>query len=449
MKPANPLPHSLDAEKAVLGALLLDSEAILRVRGELLPEDFYDPVYGRIYEACASLFDERRAIDWVTVSEVLAHDAKIKDIGGAAFLAGFPADLPTSSNVEHHARIVKEKASLRALIRTSRSIADRASSADSSFTDLWGTAQEQLLALSDRGIRHVPEHLGEVSKRRYDVFAEVKEGSDEEQQRRVRTGFSNVDYYFNGFEPTTLNIIAGRPGMGKTALLLNCAANAVERFEKRVLFFSLEMSKEQLADRIIAGRLGVSMWEMQRGAISDEKMLRYGKVVDEIASMPLFIDDDPDTSLTNLRAKALSHQLEHGLDAIFVDYLQLIEPPQRVGRSANRTEQVSAISRDLKKLARELKVPVFAGCQLSRAVESRSPPVPLLSDLRESGTIEQDSDAVLMLYREGYYHEDCESPNLTSVYVRKNRQGPTGIADLSFDQGTMTFLPVDRSIRSD
>ena len=364
-------PHSLSAEKAVLGSLLLDPLAILRVRSELSPEDFFDPIYRRVYEACIQLYDQRKTVDWLTVNEELAGDEKITAVGGAAFLADLPAAIPSSSTVEHYAEIVREKASLRLLADQSRNIAEAATKAELPFVELWGSAQEQLLSLSRREIRQVPEQIGEVGKRRYDVFAEVKEGSDEEQKRRLFTGFPNLDYYFNGFEPTTLNIVAGRPGMGKTALMLNMAMNAVEKSNKRVLFFSLEMSKEQLADRIVSGRLGVSMWDMQKGAISDEKMGQYGHVIDDIAALPLHIDDDPDASLTNLRAKALTHQLEHGLDAVFVDYLQLIEPPQRVGKNANRTEQVSAISRDLKKLARELKAPVIAGCQLSRAVENR------------------------------------------------------------------------------
>ena len=278
----------------------------------------------------------------------------------------------------------------------------------------------------------------------YGVFAEVKEGGDAEMKRRVPTGFSNVDYFFNGFEPQTLTIIAGRPGMGKTALLLDMAINAAEKYGKQSYFFSFEMSKDQLADRLASGRLGLSMWQMQRGEITDEEMLQFGNVVGEFHKIPIRIDDDPNCSMANIRAKAMRHQLEHGLDVLFVDYLQLIAPPSSVPRNANRTEVVSAISRDLKVLARELGVPVIVGCQLSRAAENRPKSIPQLADLRESGTIEQDADNVLMLWREGYYNEDCENPDVTTLFIRKNRQGQVGDAELMFLKETTTFVSVDR-----
>jgi replicative DNA helicase len=441
---ATPQASSLVAERSVLGAILLDPEAMLRIRDRLSPDDFYDPVNRRIFEACVQLFDRNRSVDWVMLNDALKNEAEFSGIGGLAYLTELPTMTPTASLVEQHAEIVREKSNLRALARAGLRIAGLGTQEDASFADLLGTAQEQVLALADRSIRQLPESLVSVTKRRYEVFAEVKEGGDQEAKQRLFTGFSNIDYYFNGFEPTSLVILAGRPGMGKTALLLNQAVNAAKRYGKRVLFLSLEMSKEQLADRIVASDLGLSMWDMQRGKISDEQMRSFGKVVDDQDELPLYIDDDSDSSLTNIRAKALRHQLEFGLDAVFVDYLQLIEPPQRVNKSANRTEQVSAISRDLKRLARELKVPVIAGCQLSRATESRPQNIPQLADLRESGTIEQDADIVLMLWREGYYNEDCEQPDMTTLFVRKNRQGPTGTAELIFNKEVMRFSPLQR-----
>jgi replicative DNA helicase len=437
-------PSSLAAERTVLGAILLDPEAMLRIRDQLAAEDFLDPVNRRIFAACVELFDQRRIIDLVMLDDLLKADAEFDRSGGMAYLAELPTLTPTASLVEQHAEIVREKANLRALARTGQRIAGLGFQDDAPFVDLLGTAQEAILALTDRSIRQAPEPLVSVTKRRYEVFAEVKVGGDQEAKRRLWTGFSNVDYYFNGFEPTSLVIVAGRPGMGKTALMLNYAVNAAKRYGKRVLFFSLEMSKEQLADRIVAGDLGLSMWQMQRGLISDEQMRSFGRVVDEQDQLPLYVDDDPDSSLTNIRARALRHQLEVGVDAIFVDYLQLIEPPARVGKNANRTEQVSAISRELKRLARELKVPIIAGCQLSRAAENRPQNIPQLADLRESGTIEQDADVVLMLWREGYYNEDCEQPDLTTVFIRKNRQGPTGAAELMFNKELMRFAPLQR-----
>ncbi len=442
--PSTPQPHSLQAEKTVLGALLLDPDAMLRIRGQLCPEDFYDPVYRTIYEACEKLFDSRQPIDFVTVSEALSKDEKINSIGGAAFLADLATGVPTSSHIENYARTVHEKAGHRALIKTGNTISSLGFDEEQSFVDLLGKAQEKVLSLSQQGIDSRSETLGEVTERRYSVFAEVKEGGDSEERRRVRTGFSNVDYFFNGFEPQTLNIVAGRPAMGKTALLLDMAINAAKMYDKRSYIFSFEMSKEQLSDRLASGRLGLSMWKMQRGEITDAEMHQFGKVVDEFHKFSLHIDDDPNSSMANIRAKALRHQLEHGLDVLFIDYLQLISPPSSVPRNANRTEVVSAISRDLKVLARELNVPVIVGCQLSRQTENRPKSIPQLSDLRDSGTIEQDADNVLQLWREGYYEPDCEDPDVTTIFIRKNRQGQVGEAELMFLKETTTFVPVDR-----
>ncbi len=438
------MPHSLEAEKTVLGALLLDPQAILKVLPLLTTQDFFDPVYRKVYEAIEALHNDRSAIDFVTVSEQLKEDQKINEIGGSAFLADLATNVPTSSHIEQYARIVKNKANLRALHLSSQKISLAATSQDGDFSELWTQAQEDLLSLAEREISQKPEKYSDVTRRRYDVFAEVKAGGDVEKRRRLLTGFSNIDYYFNGFEPTSLNIVAGRPGMGKTALMLNMATNAAKQHGKQTLFFSLEMSKEQLTDRMNSAALGISMWDMQRGNISDEKMREYGQVVDAINELPLYLDDAYDSSLTTIRAKALAHQLEYGLDALFVDYLQLIQPPGKSGSYSNRVQEVSAISRELKRMAVELRIPIIAGCQLSRAVELRSPPIPKLSDMRESGTIEQDAENVLMLYRESEYNEDCENPNVTTVYIRKNRQGPTGSADLSFEKEKMVFRPVDR-----
>lgn len=435
--------HNLQAEKTVLGALLLDPQAMLRVSPLLTAEDFYDPVHGAIFAAIDRLHRDRVAIDPVTVADQLAEHTLFHSIGGAAFLAGLVADTPTASHVTSYAEIVREKSNLRALQAVATDIKARGAKGDLPYAEQLASSHEALLALERQRDTHAPQHIATVSNERYDVHAEVREGGDSERKRRLLSGFKNLDYYFGGFTPTSYSIIAGRPGMGKTALMLNMAYNAAQRDEKRVLFFSLEMSKEQLVDRIVSSQLRVALWEMERGNISDDKMLEYGQLADRLANIPLFIDDDPDTSITNLRSKALAHQLEHGLDAVFIDYLQLIDRPQSMRRNANSNEEVTAISKQLKKLARELKVPLLVGSQLSRAVESRNPPIPVLADLRESGSLEQDADAVMLLYRAGYYDEDTANPDLTSVYVRKNRQGPVGTADLVFEKERMTFVPVD------
>jgi replicative DNA helicase len=273
--------------------------------------------------------------------------------------------------------------------------------------------------------------------------AELQSGNNPVALRTVKTGFSNLDYYLNGLVAGSLTVIAARPSLGKTSLAVNMAMNAVTREQKNVLFFSLEMAKEEISDRITASLLGVSTWQMQKGDLSDAQVGDLGGVIDQVRNLPLFIDDDPDSTISNIRAKAIRHQLEHGLDLLVVDYLQLIEPPSGTSRE-NRVQEVSAISRGLKKLAKELHAPVIALSQLNRAVENRPKCIPHLADLRDSGTIEQDADIVLMLWRESAYEEDCDHPEQTTVFIRKNRQGPTGAAELVFDQEKMTFTPLER-----
>lgn len=437
-------PHSLEAERTVLGALLIDEDAILKVRGKLQPDDFYDPVYRTIYEAIARLFDERKKIDFVTVAAILQNDKHLSSIGGSAFLAELAAAVPTASHIEQYATIVAEKGSQRALITAGQKIMGLGYEESSPLVDLLAQAQAEMLSLSGQGSGHPSATLGAVAKDRYRVIGEIRDGGDSELKRRVLTGYRDIDYYFNGFEPGTLNIVAGRPSMGKSALLLDIARNASQAGTKKVLVLSLEMTREQLTDRLLAGASGVSMPAMYRGQVDDEQFLFLGKAVDDLQQYTITLDDDPDSSLPNLQTKALRHHYEQGLDLLVIDYLQLIEAPPETRKRGNRVEQVSAISRGLKKLARDLGAPILAGCQLSRQVESRPQCIPLLADLRESGSIEQDADNVLMLYREGYYDEDCAEPDVTTVYIRKNRQGPVGMAELMFNKETTQFVALDR-----
>ena len=252
-----------------------------------------------------------------------------------------------------------------------------------------------------------------------------------------------MDQLLTGLQPGSLTVVAGRPSHGKSSFALDMARHAAARLGKNVAVFSLEMTKQEIMDRIIAGFLNVETWRLKKGELTDADFRRLGTLFDQMKNHPIWIDDDPDTAIGNLRSKARRQQMEHGLDLLVIDYLQLIEVTDRAA-GENRTQQVSHISRSLKNLARELGAPVIALSQLSRSVEQRNPPLPILSDLRDSGGIEQDSDTVLMLYREGVYNEDCADPNLTDVYVRKNRNGPTGRVSLRFNPERMTFEDVAR-----
>ena len=437
-------PHNLQAERTVLGAILLDPEAIYRVASQLSSNDFYDPVYRSVYAACKALMEQGKPVDFVTVGQQLTDDAKIQSIGGTAFLAELPADIPTASHIDQHASIVRDMAVRRSLIAAGQNIARigyEQEAADKGMEE----AQQALLEVATAKVAEQPEAIALVAERRYDQIAQIQQTGNPDVLRRVTSGFANIDYYFNGFAPGSLTVIAARPAMGKTAFATNVALNAARQNGKRVLFFSLEMSKDELADRITAAGLGVSTWKLEKGDVTDEQITSLGEVIDGLQDFQFYIDDDHDTTLSNLRSKAIAHKLQHGLDLLVVDYLQLVEVPREARHRENRVQEISMISRGLKQLARQLDVPVIALSQLNRAVESAPQAIPHLSHLRESGSIEQDAHNVLMLWREGYYNEECEHPNLVTVFIRKNRQGPDGAAELVFDRELMTFAALDRS----
>ncbi|MCI0357845.1 MAG: replicative DNA helicase, partial [Planctomycetaceae bacterium] len=299
-------------------------------------------------------------------------------------------------------------------------------------------AEQKLLALSRQAVRSSPQHIADIGSSTYERYAALHQAKDKSALFGITTGFRRLDELLAGLPPGSLTILAARPSIGKSSLALDIARNVASQQGKNVAIFSLEMTKQEIMDRIIAGFLGVETWKLKKGQLTEADFGRMGSLFDQLRDHPIFIDDDPDTTIGNLRSKARRQQLEHGLDLLIIDYLQLIEVTDRAA-GENRTQQVSHISRSLKTLARELGAPIIALSQLSRATEQRSPPIPILSDLRESGGIEQDSDVVLMLYREEVYNEDCDNPGLTDAYVRKNRHGPTGRISLCFDKQRMSF----------
>ncbi|MFO0945623.1 MAG: replicative DNA helicase [Planctomycetota bacterium] len=299
-------------------------------------------------------------------------------------------------------------------------------------------AEQQLLALSSNP-ESKPQHIADVAAESYERYARLHAADDKASLFGLRTGFPKLDEILTGLVPGQLVILAARPSMGKTALALDVARHVAADQQKNVAIFSLEMTKQELMDRVIAGLLGVETWKLKKGELTEADYERMGHLFDGLKRHPLYIDDDPDTTIANLRSKARRHQMEHGLDLLIIDYLQLIEVTDRAS-GENRTQQVSHISRSLKNLARELGCPILALSQLSRSVEQRTPAIPILSDLRDSGTIEQDADIVLMLYRESVYNEECDDPGLTDLYIRKNRSGPPGRVELHFAKERMSFL---------
>ena len=433
-------PHNLDAERAVLSSIILDHDSLLAVVPILTPDDFFDPVHRVIFAACLELFEQRKSADFVTLNDYLSNDESVQRAGGNVFLAELGSYVQTASLIVNHAQIVREKSIGRALIKAGRKITDLGTTENESAVDLIEKAHREIIEISFGSSVNKPESLADINTRRYDEIVELQSGDNPKESRAVKTEFSNIDYYFNGFAAGSLTIVAARPGLGKTTFAINLAVNAATKKQRNVLIFSLEMAKEEVSDRIVAGATGLSMWKMQKGAISEEDIMRMGAMTDEFHKLPIFIDDDADSTIANIRAKALRHQMQFGLDLVIIDYLQLIEVPSSIQKQ-NRTQEVSYISRSLKKLAKELKIPVVALSQLNREIEKRPQAIPQLADLRDSGSIEQDADNVLMLWREGKYNEDCENPNITTVFIRKHRQGPEGIAELDFDAEKMLFTP--------
>lgn len=437
-------PHSTDAERTAIGALLLDPDRIVDVVPVIQAVDFFDPTYRTIYEAIRRLHDDRKAIDYVTVAEALKGDKTIDALGGSAFLASLANNVPTAAHAGHYASIVRDKAMQRQLLDVGAAISDLARDPQLPAMEALERAEQGLLAIS----RHVkdskPQHIAELGVETYERYMRLEEATDKTALFGLTTGFRDLDHVLTGLPPGSLIVVAARPSMGKSSLALDIARNAAATQGKNVAFFSLEMSKQEIMDRIIAGFLGVEAWRLKKGELSHDDFSRMGTLFDQLKNHPLYIDDDPDTTISNIRSKARRQQMEYGLDLLVIDYLQLIETTDRAS-GENRTQQVSHVSRSLKNLARELGCPIVAVSQLSRSTENRNPPIPILSDLRDSGSIEQDADIVLMLYRESYYNEDCESPDETDVFVRKNRNGPTGRVTLRFQKARMSFADRLRS----
>lgn len=437
-------PHSLEAEQTVLGALLMDPEAMVKISDLLTPEDFYEPTYRLIYSAITDLYQSHQPIDIVTVTSKLSDDKKIQAIGGSAFLADLSMKVPTSAHIYKYAQIVKTKAVHRRIIRAGDEIKALGFEVDKDVPALLEQVEKTVFGISATFLKEKFVHIREILSARYEKFAEMHENKDANAIKGVPTGFQALDFKLSGFQPSDLIILAARPSMGKTSLALNIAQNAAIKNGKAIAIFSLEMSKEQLVDRLFASMLGVDSWKLQKGKLEDRDFQNMGPIMDDLAKANIFIDDSMGSSIPELRAKARRLQMEHGLDMIIIDFMQLMSTGN-ASYSGNRVQEISEISRSLKMLGRELKVPIVALSQLSRAVESRPGNIPQLSDLRESGSIEQDADVVLMMYREDYYEEDSDRPGITDIYIRKHRNGPIGRVELMFKREQMRFYDIDKT----
>lgn len=435
-------PHSSEAERTVIGALLLDPDAIIKISDLLQPGDFYDPMYRIIFEAMMTLYQNHEPIDFVTVSTKLADVKKLNDLGGSSFLAELASEVPTSSHIFQYAQTVKTKAVHRNIISAGQTITGLGYEESRETAEIIDEVEKSVFSISNMYMKDKFVHIRDVLDERYEKFAELHESDDEDVLKGIPSGFKKLDGILSGFQPSDLVIIAARPAMGKTTFMMNIAQHMALKEKRSVGVFSLEMSKEQLVDRMFASMLGVDSWKLQRGKLEDSDFQRMGPIMDELSKAKIYIDDSVSSSLPELRAKARRLQMEFGLDAIMIDYLQLMSTG-KASYAGNRVQEISEISRALKQLGRELHIPVIALSQLSRAVESRPGNIPALSDLRDSGSIEQDADVVMMLYREDYYEEDTDRQGIVDIYIRKHRNGPVGRVELLLKKEQMKFFDID------
>ncbi|WP_274365033.1 replicative DNA helicase [Paenibacillus thermotolerans] len=435
-------PQNLEAEQAVLGAILLDSVTLVTVMELLQPEDFYREAHGRIYESMVELGSENEPIDLITLTTKLQGKQQLEEVGGIKYLTELASAVPTAANVLYYAKIVEEKAMLRKLIRTATEIVTNGYAGAEDVQDLLSEAERNILEISNR-----KSGSGFVSIK--DVLMEVFEKVETLYNQRgvttgIPSGFPDLDKMTAGFQRSDLIIIAARPSVGKTAFALNVAQNVAVRAKETVAIFSLEMSAAQLVQRIICAEANVDAGRMRTGTLEGDDWEKLTMAIGTLSEADIYIDDSPVVTVADIRAKCRRLKKEKGLGMILIDYLQLIAG--RGGKSGeNRQQEVSEISRTLKQIARELEVPVIALSQLSRGVEQRQDKRPMMSDLRESGSIEQDADIVGFLYRDDYYNQDSEKKNIIEIIIAKQRNGPVGTVELVFLKSFNKFVSLDKN----
>ena len=437
-------PHNNEAEQSVLGAILIDRDALIQVSDFLAPEHFYRQIHGTIFQAMIDLESSGEPIDVVSLSNRLKEKKELETIGGRAELVTLANATPTAANVKHYAQIVTRKATLRRLIRASAEIAELAKNEEEEITTVLDEAEQKLFSISQSSVKQGFSPIKGVLEGAFERLDELHKGGN--KIRGVPTGFADLDNLLSGLQRSDLIILAARPSMGKTSFALDIARRVGVEEKIPVGIFSLEMSKEQLVDRMLSAEAGVDLWRLRSGKLSDSPESndfgRIGEAMGVLSEAPIYIDDTPMLNVMELRTKARRLAAEHGVGLLVIDYLQLMAG-HKSASSDNRVQEVSEISRALKGIARELNVPVLALSQLSRAVENRSPQIPMLSDLRESGSIEQDADVVMFIYREAVYKKDTERPNIAEIHVRKHRNGPIGQIDLFFASQNASFRDLE------
>jgi replicative DNA helicase len=436
-------PQNIDAEVSLLGSVLLDGDVITTIADKITSEDFYDQRHGTIYNAILRLYEQNKPVDLLTLSSALKDQDELEQVGGSSYLTQLTNTVPTAAHGEHYADIVAEKALRRKLIKASEDITSM------SFSDNTATVQEileqaeaRLFGVSQRTLKQDLVSIEQVLAEGFDRLDELHKNKG--ALRGIRTGWKDLDKKTSGLQRSDLVVIAARPAMGKTTLVGNLVQNVAMLEKQAVLFFSLEMSKDQLVDRMLAAESGVDAWKIRTGDLNDEDFEKLGHAMGSLSEAPIFIDDTPGISVLEMRTKARREANKHPLGLIVVDYLQLMRGSGK-SNDFNRVQEISEISRGLKLIARELNVPVVALSQLSRSVEQRPDKQPMLSDLRESGSIEQDADIVMFIYREDYYNPETDRQHITDLIIAKHRNGPTGKIELYFHPEQLKFLSLDTS----
>ncbi len=437
-------PQNIEAERSVLGALMLDKDSIIKVANLVRKGDFYKDDHNIIYEAMVELYEQREPIDLLSLSNRLEEKGQLEKAGGSSYLTSLVNSVPSSSNITHYAKVVQKKSTLRKLINTASEIVELGYKESEDVEKILDEAEQKLFGVSQKYIKQDFVPIKSILEAAFDRIDELHKG--DHKLRGVPSGFPDLDNILAGFQKSDLVILAARPSIGKTSLALDLARQVAVQQKVPVGIFSLEMSSDQLIDRMLSAQSGVDLWRLRTGRLksgdTDDDFQRIGEAMGILSEAPIFIDDAGSANVMEMRTMARRLQAEHDVGLIIIDYLQLME-----GRSGgdNRVNEISEISRALKQLARELNIPIIALSQLSRAVESRSPQIPKLSDLRESGSIEQDADIVMFLYREDREKPDTPNKNIVEVHIAKHRNGPIGRISMYFNEGMTSFKSLERA----
>lgn len=443
-------PHSLEAEESLLGSLLIDKDAIIKVADNIMPQDFYRDAHRIIYETIKELYGNQESIDIITLANRLEEKKQLAAIGGRTYLAHLSNAVATSGNIANYANIIQRKATLRRLQQAAAEISSLSFNEEREIDELLDETEKKVFGVSRKYLKNAFLPIDNLLTAAFDRIDELHKYSG--KLRGLPTGFPDLDNLLAGLQKSDLVILAARPSVGKTALAMDIARQAAIKSKEGVGIFSLEMSKEQLVDRMLCAQAGVSLWKMRTGNLSDKEedndFARIGEAMGKLAEAPIYIDDSGTLSIMEIRAKCRRLQMEKGLGLIVIDYLQLMEGRGKYGD--NRVQEIAEISRGLKSIARELNIPILALAQLSRAVEMTHPAIPKLSHLRDSGSIEQDADVVMFIYRKaadrGYNPNDLplDERYKAEIHIAKHRNGPTGKVDLYFDENTVSFRSLSK-----